>query len=141
MDTRKWFKQRIEQLEADPEYRTERLILELNEEICRLMEEQKINRAELARRLGVQRQFITKLLYGMPNLTLSTLVKIATALGMHVDLKLAKQKQVAPAEAVTYMPCKPALVSWPLLAEGWTADIPQNILMTQENTRALSNAA
>ena len=88
MDAHKWFDKRIEHLKTDPEFLSEQLILKLNEEICRVMEEQGISRAELARRLGVQRQFITKLLNGMPNLTLITLVKIATALGVQVEFKV-----------------------------------------------------
>ena len=96
MNTPQWFGQRISELESDPAYRAERLVLELNEEICRLMEEQNISRAELARRLGVQRQFITKLLNGIPNLTLLTLVKIALALDAQIEIKLAGQKPGPP---------------------------------------------
>ena len=83
-----WFDEQVEKYKNDPEFRVDALILKINEDLCRLMEEQQISRAELARRLGVHRQFITKLLNGMPNLTLLTLVKVATALNYHVNFHL-----------------------------------------------------
>lgn len=72
-DTREW--------ENDPEYQTEFLILEINEQICEWMEKQNISRAELANRLGKSRAYITRMLNGSHNLTIGTMMKVAMALG------------------------------------------------------------
>lgn len=84
MNARDRFLKDLRNFEKDPAFLAERLVLEINEEICRLMEDRKVTRAELARQMKVSRQFITRILNGNPNLTLLTLVKIATALGARV---------------------------------------------------------
>ena len=86
MNAQKWLLDQIQQYRDDPVFVAEQLIIEINEEICRQMAQENVNRAELARRLGVTRQFITKLLNGNPNLTVLTLVKIAVALGARVKM-------------------------------------------------------
>ncbi|MBM3498125.1 MAG: helix-turn-helix transcriptional regulator [Armatimonadetes bacterium] len=45
-----------------------------------------ISRAELARRLGKSRAYVTRMLNGQPNMTLKTLTLIAVALGEGIDL-------------------------------------------------------
>jgi transcriptional regulator with XRE-family HTH domain len=62
------------------DYQTELSIIDLNEKIISKMDELKINRVELAKRLGVSKAFITKLLNGNPNMTIKTIVSIALAL-------------------------------------------------------------
>jgi plasmid maintenance system antidote protein VapI len=62
---------------------------EFTEDVCGLMEEQGVSRAELARRLGTSRAYITKLLDGNANFTLETMTKVAMALGTAVHVHLA----------------------------------------------------
>jgi plasmid maintenance system antidote protein VapI len=69
-------------------------ITEFSEDIWRLMEEQKVSRAELARRLGTSRAYITKLLGGNANFTLHTMTKVAMALGATVHVHVADQNAV-----------------------------------------------
>ena len=64
-------------------------IVEFTEDVCRLMEEQKVSRAELARRLGTSRAYVTKLLGGNANFTLHTMTKVAMALGAAVHVHVA----------------------------------------------------
>ncbi|MCD4785381.1 MAG: helix-turn-helix transcriptional regulator [Candidatus Eremiobacteraeota bacterium] len=85
----RFFMDDIERWENDPEYQTEILLLDLNERICEWMEKQGVNRAELARRLGKSRAYITRMLNGKPNLTIGSLVKVASALGVKVEIGLA----------------------------------------------------
>lgn len=70
----------LEKDRLSQEYKRERIVLELGENIVRRMEELGINRAELAKRLGVSNAMVTKMLRGNANFTLSTLVGLATAL-------------------------------------------------------------
>jgi len=59
----------------------ERAILELTELICEIMEEENVTRADLARRLGRSKGFVTQLLDGRANMTIRTIADIFTALG------------------------------------------------------------
>lgn len=70
----------IEQHEYSIDYQTELSIIDLNEKFIAKMEELKVSRAELAKRLGVSKAFITKVLNGNPNMTIKTIISIALAL-------------------------------------------------------------
>ncbi len=70
----------IEQNQYNIDYQTELSVIDLNEKIIAKMEELKINRVELANRLGVSKAFVTKLLNGNPNMTIKTIISIALAL-------------------------------------------------------------
>lgn len=70
----------IEKHEYSIDYQTELSIIDLNEKFIAKMEELKISRAELAKRLGVSKAFITKVLNGNPNMTIKTIISIALAL-------------------------------------------------------------
>jgi len=74
-------------------YRTEKTILNLNERICSLMEEKQISRSELAERLKTSKAYITKILNGQPNMTITTLEKIAVALGVELNIDLQSPVQ------------------------------------------------
>lgn len=95
MTAKERFAQRVKEFENDPDFIAEGLLLQINEEICRLMDQEGITRVEFARRLGVSRQFVTKLLKGNANVTLLTLVKIATALSMQLSVSITARQQEA----------------------------------------------
>jgi transcriptional regulator with XRE-family HTH domain len=68
-------------------WQQERVILEVTERICELMEEQGINRSQLADLLDKSRAYITQILRGNANLTLRSISDIYLALGrqFHAD--------------------------------------------------------
>jgi transcriptional regulator with XRE-family HTH domain len=80
-------------------YERESLAFDAAELISKLMEEQNVSKAELARRIGKSRSDITQLLNGSRNLTLHTLADLAFALGTRFELKarscLYEHQQVA----------------------------------------------
>jgi|Deesub1362A_J573_1020465.scaffolds.fasta_scaffold23972_1 transcriptional regulator with XRE-family HTH domain len=78
----------LDKYRDDLEFRLEELILDFTEKIVQNMREQNISRAELARRLGVSRAFVTKLLNGNPNLTIKTMMSIADVLGCDLNLDI-----------------------------------------------------
>jgi DNA-binding phage protein len=80
--------------EASVDYWVTDSITEFAEDIWRLMEEQKVSRAELARRLGTSRAYVTKLLGGNANFTLNTMTKVAMALGAVVHVHVADKNLV-----------------------------------------------
>jgi len=81
MNAEKWFQDELETSRKTFEYRLEKILIQLGEDICRLMRDQQISRAEVAERLGVSRAYVTRVLNGNPNLTIKTLLKLSDALG------------------------------------------------------------
>jgi transcriptional regulator with XRE-family HTH domain len=84
-----WYAEMTKEFHNDPDYWAEGLKLDFAEEVGRLMEEQKVSRAELARRLGTSPAYVTKILHWTANLTLASMSKIALAFGSRVVLALA----------------------------------------------------
>lgn len=83
-----WIESYIEQKQYTVDYQTELSIIDLNEKIIAKMAEKKVSRVELAKRLGVSKAFITKLLNGNPNMTIKTINALALALDCQVYLDI-----------------------------------------------------
>jgi transcriptional regulator with XRE-family HTH domain len=77
---RTWFDQAIEELQDDVDFLTEEAALHLVSEIRRVMEEAGVTQAELARRIGKSRAYVSRVLNYNPNMTLRSLVVLAHAL-------------------------------------------------------------
>ena len=93
-DPKRWFSEQLETYRDDPEFLTEELIIEINEQICNLMDQRGLNRSQLAAQLGVSRQMVTKILRGNPNVTLLTLMKIAVALKGQLEVRMFSKEDV-----------------------------------------------
>jgi len=83
------FRDFVAKAQTSVDYWVSAPITEFIEDVWRLMEEQKVSRAELARRLGTSRAYVTKLLGGNANFTLQTMTKVAMALGSQVHVHIA----------------------------------------------------
>jgi transcriptional regulator with XRE-family HTH domain len=79
----------------DPEYLVEGMLFEVAEAICLEMKNQGINRAELAKRLNVERQYVTQFLNNPTNTTLLTIVRFAQALNVDVATLLTGALETA----------------------------------------------
>src|SRR4051794_8182640 len=79
-----------EVLMEDPEFRrllsVEALVAEASELIARLMTEQNVSKADLARRLKKSRAWVTQLLSGKTNMTVRTLAEVVYTLDAEVKL-------------------------------------------------------
>lgn len=84
----------IRESQTSVDYWSDIPISEFGEDVCRLMDEQGVSRAELARRLGTSRAYVTKLLGGNANFTLQTMAKVAMALGAAVHVHVALKDRV-----------------------------------------------
>lgn len=73
------------------DYETEKVILTLTEKIVEFMENNNISRVEMAKRLGVSKAFVTKILNGNPNLTIKSMVSIAIALGCELAIDICPE--------------------------------------------------
>jgi len=82
----------LDRVETSPDYWHEGAIVEFTLDLERRMEEQDISRAELARRMGTSRAYITRLLGGNANFTLMTMVKLSMAVGGALHLHISDQK-------------------------------------------------
>ena len=71
---------RLAQYQDDPDYIAEFLVLGLNEQVVSRMEAMGLRRSDIARRMGVSRAYITRILKGNPNLTLRSIAALSVAL-------------------------------------------------------------
>lgn len=93
-ETLERYGQFVKEAEASVDYWIAGPIDDFTLDICRLMEEKKVSKAELARRLGTSRAYVTKLLGGNANFTLATMVKVAMALDGAVRVHVADKRTV-----------------------------------------------
>ena len=66
--------------------RQEQLLFDATELISRALANERISRAELAKRIGKSKAYVTQVLRGQNNMTLRTLSDLANALGYDVEL-------------------------------------------------------
>jgi hypothetical protein len=67
-------------------YQQEELLLEVTELLASVMDDNDVSKAELARRIGKSKAFVTQCLSGSQNLTLRTLADLFLALGYRLQL-------------------------------------------------------
>lgn len=96
-----------EVLMEDPEFRRlfamEALAAEASELIARLMAERNLSKAELARKIGKSRSWITQLLSGKTNMTVCTLAEVVNAMDSEVRLNALPANWRMGAGSTTYV--------------------------------------
>jgi transcriptional regulator with XRE-family HTH domain len=95
-------RQKLETARNTFEYRLEKVLFEVAEQTCKLIEIQGVTRSELAQRLAVTPAYITKLLNGNPNLTIKSLLKLSDVLGQRLDIHFAPKLEVAQSTTTSY---------------------------------------
>ena len=94
-----------------PEFRRllaiESLVAEASETIARLMAEQNVSKADLARKLNKSRAWVTQLLSGRANMTVRTLAEVVYAL----DAKVRLDAQSTASKAAG----RPLGAAWPVV--------------------------
>lgn len=70
----------LKTLDQDPAYVGTKLKYEVGDEVLRVLDEKQMSRAELAKRLGKSRQYVTKMLKAETNFTLDSIASLAVAL-------------------------------------------------------------
>lgn len=96
----------VEQIQSSDAYAEISIREAAAEAIFEAMEKREISRAELARRLGKSRPYITKLLSGEENLSIETLAKIFRVLDceFRIDYSLSKKSRF-PLGELEVKPC------------------------------------
>lgn len=95
-----WFAELARKFENDPEYRVDELKLAFAEELTQMLDQRGIHQAELARRLGTSRAYITRIMKLNFNLTIETMAKIAIALDADLSIHLRARPAPNPRAAV-----------------------------------------
>jgi transcriptional regulator with XRE-family HTH domain len=107
------YRKMFEEAEQSVDYWAEAAIVEFTEALWARMEDEKVSRAELARRLGTSKAYVTKVLGGNANFTLYSLAKLALAVGAKVRVSIdpiapvhrkPRPKKVAPLGAKDQKP-------------------------------------
>jgi transcriptional regulator with XRE-family HTH domain len=86
--TPKSFDDLYREAEEHDDYWVGGIALELTEAVTEIMERDGISRSELARRLGTSPAYVTKMLRGNANFTLTTMSRLARALGADLQIQL-----------------------------------------------------
>jgi transcriptional regulator with XRE-family HTH domain len=86
------FQKLLDKYEDDPRYIAEGLLIDINEQVVRLMERKGINRTQLAALLDVSSAYVTKLLNGNENLTIKQLVRLSAVLDSSVDVAIVPRQ-------------------------------------------------
>lgn len=96
----------VEQIQSSETYADISIREAAAEAIFEAMQERDITRAELARRLGKSRPYVTKVLSGEENLSIETLAKIFRVLDckFRIDYSLSKKSRF-PLEGLEVKPC------------------------------------
>src|ERR1700681_2395433 len=94
MESLERYREMFQEAEASVDYWLAGPVTDFTEDLCTLMDEREITRAELALRIGSSRAYITTLLGGTANSTLTTMVKLAMAVGGAVHIHISDQRAV-----------------------------------------------
>ena len=94
MKTEKWFKDMLKSFEKDFDFRLETIILDITENISKRMKKKNINRTGLSNLLNVSPAAVTKILNGNSNFTLKTLLSIADALELDLNVSFKGKPSV-----------------------------------------------
>lgn len=77
--------------EKSEDFQVEKLILHFTEEVVATMKERNLSQADLARKLDKSPAYVSKMLAGETNFTLRSLVRIARALDLRLQLGLVEK--------------------------------------------------
>lgn len=78
----------VNEIRKTKQYFMYSLLVKINEAICARMKQKMINQKEFALKLGVSSAYISKILNGKPNLSIKSLVDIAFALDLNLNINL-----------------------------------------------------
>ena len=89
------FQEHLAEAREHPAYWSYLSMLEFIDRLVAEMDSQGVSAAELARRMGTSRAWVSRVLRGENNLTVASMGKLAFALGMRVTTELAPLEETA----------------------------------------------
>jgi transcriptional regulator with XRE-family HTH domain len=92
MKEKTWLEKMLDSVKDSFEFRLEKIILDLTEQICKRMQDREITRTQLARDLNVSPAAVTKILNGNSNFTLRTLLSLGDALNLDLGIEFSPKE-------------------------------------------------
>jgi transcriptional regulator with XRE-family HTH domain len=115
-------KSKLDELLADEENRRDFVKQELafaaTELISELMEKEEVSKADLAKRIGKSRAYVTQLLSGARNMTMHTLADLSFALGYVVELHIQPAHQEKECTAYFTASAMPVCIATQFVSQG-----------------------
>lgn len=105
-----WWAKLNEDLKNDPVYMAEGLSMQIALQVNSYIEKSRVSKKELANRLSVTPAYVSQILGGETNLTILTLCKIATALGLRPSIRLEESSYIMPSVEVIAYTMKTAMI-------------------------------
>ena len=102
MKLHKWVLKKEQRYEGDPEFILDWILLNISEKILERLEYLGWSQKKFAMALGVSQPYVTRLINGKPNLTIESLVKIVTTIGLKLNIQLDERPK--PIQALD-IPC------------------------------------
>ena len=118
IETSNFFATMFAEAEDRDEFHVAGVKIEIAEQIYRMMEKRNITQSDLARKLGKNRAYISKILKGTTNFTVETLVLIGRKLEAEWDFQLTNtEKPEVKSSHMEFESMKPAKASKPTKAK------------------------
>ena len=95
------FAQIVEKAKKHDDYWIAGVMIEFTEMVCKFMDEQKMTRTDLAKKLDVSSAYITKLLRGNANVTLKTMVRLARVFNKEINIEFQNIESVSNNLSIT----------------------------------------
>lgn len=102
MKNKTWLEKMLDSVKDSFEFRLEKTILDLTEQICKRMQDRQITRTQLARELNVSPAAVTQILNGNSNFTLRTLLLFADALNLDLRTEFRPKETSAQGSFVAW---------------------------------------
>jgi antitoxin component HigA of HigAB toxin-antitoxin module len=87
------FAEIIAQAEETHEYWKEVAVLDFTSEMQRIMDQKGISNADLAKKIGTSRAYITKVFNGNANFTMDTMVKLVHSLNARLHIHISEKEE------------------------------------------------
>lgn len=127
----------LQEVQDDPEFWTEHVLLELRTALLCRMKDRKIRRSELAEKMGKQRSYISKLLTGHHNSTLRTLVEACVALDCLPRFALQELESCKKGFSLQWVEVAPAQVL-PIHCPEPDSEVETTYTVSQQTSTTLS---
>lgn len=86
-DFKDWFDQEVKELEKDPEYIANGLMIEMAAQVSKKLQDEGLKQKDLAEKLGKSEGWISRFMNAPTNFSVKKLVEIGVALGMNLEVK------------------------------------------------------
>ncbi len=91
-DLEKRWEELFSEVEKTVEYKQESIAIDIGVNVHDRLRELGLKRADLAKKMSVSRSYVSQILGGKPNMTLATIVKLADALRMELQIRLVSRR-------------------------------------------------